>query len=526
MRNFAAYIRVSTVRQGERGVSLVEQRSIIEAYAAREQLAITKWFEERETAAHVGRTHFRNMLRDLKRGKYRGLILHKIDRGARNLSDWAALSELADGGIDVRIAGDTLDLASRGGRLSADIQAVVAADYIRNLREEVKKGQRGRLKQGLYPWAAPIGYLDTGGGKAKAIDPVRGPLVRRAFELYATGNYSIRTLRAVVTEWGLRTPGGKPMSRNAVNAMLRRPFYYGLIEVGTDSYAGVHPPLISKELFDKVGAVLDGRISVRSYEKHVYALRRMVECTVCTRHLYAETQKGHAYYRCHTDGCQGTCYRETALVRRVLDDLDTFPITDAVIAKFQELAATKREELVGRSGSSEALARLQLGRIEERLSRLTDAYLDGAVDREALDARKKTLEVERLEANTVLANPGSDAQQFESESARCLELLKALKTLDETATSTELRDVLKSVVSNCMVNRNDVAITWASPIHVLFAEEPVLVGPHAHDSYRTPDESNGVSGTSDDEAVRRKLVLIIERLRTGANSSEGQVTAD
>lgn len=50
-----------------------------------------------------------------------------------------------------------VDLHSRGGRLSADIQSVVAADYVRNLREEAKKGIYGRLKQGFYPMRAPIG---------------------------------------------------------------------------------------------------------------------------------------------------------------------------------------------------------------------------------------------------------------------------------------------------------------------------------------------------------------------------------
>jgi site-specific DNA recombinase len=55
------------------------------------------------------------------------------------------------------------------------MQAVVAAHYVRNLREEVRKGFYGRLKQGFYPLKAPIGYLDCGGGKPKAIDPVAGP---------------------------------------------------------------------------------------------------------------------------------------------------------------------------------------------------------------------------------------------------------------------------------------------------------------------------------------------------------------
>ncbi len=96
------------------------------------------------------------MLRELRKGTARGVVIHKIDRSARNLKDWADLGELIDRGIEVHFANESLDLHSRGGRLSADIQAVVASDYIRNLREETKKGIYGRLKQGFYPLRAPI----------------------------------------------------------------------------------------------------------------------------------------------------------------------------------------------------------------------------------------------------------------------------------------------------------------------------------------------------------------------------------
>ncbi len=58
---------------------------------------------------------------------------------------WADIGDLIDAGIDVRFAYNNLDLDKRGGRLTADIQAVIAADYIRNLKEEVRKGIQDRL---------------------------------------------------------------------------------------------------------------------------------------------------------------------------------------------------------------------------------------------------------------------------------------------------------------------------------------------------------------------------------------------
>jgi site-specific DNA recombinase len=194
MKKFFGYIRVSTTKQGEQGSSLQEQKAAIEAYASRHGLKIIEWFEEQETAASQGRPVFGRMLKAIERHLADGVITHKIDRSARNLKDWAHIGELIDRGVEMHFAHESLDLASRSGRLSADILAVVASDYIRNLRDEVRKGFYGRLKQGLYPLAAPVGYLDQGGGKPKTIDPVRGPLVRQAFELYATGLWTLHSL--------------------------------------------------------------------------------------------------------------------------------------------------------------------------------------------------------------------------------------------------------------------------------------------------------------------------------------------
>ncbi|WP_317056546.1 recombinase family protein [Roseovarius rhodophyticola] len=206
MKSYFAYTRVSTVKQGD-GVSLEAQHDAIDEYARRHKLMVSAWYEEKETAAKRGRPVFSDMLRSIRSGKADGLIIHKIDRSARNPYDWAAISELLDEGIDVRFVHESLDLTSRGGRITADIQAVIAADYVRNLREECLKGIEGRLKQGLFPFSSPIGYLDQGPGKPKILDPERAPFVRQAFELYATQQYSFLALIKELNRRGFRNRG-------------------------------------------------------------------------------------------------------------------------------------------------------------------------------------------------------------------------------------------------------------------------------------------------------------------------------
>ena len=246
MKSCFGYVRVSTLKQGD-GVSLDAQKDAILAYAAKNNIEISEWFEEKVTAAKVGRPVFTQMLRLLRKKSVDGVVLHKPDRAARNFADWAKIGDLADSGIDVHFASESLDFRSRGGRLSADIQAVIAADYIRNLKEEIHKGLHGQLQRGIYPFPAPLGYRNNGGGQLKTIDPIKGPLVKRVFEFYASGEYSMRTLLPEMEHMGLRTHAGGRVSKASLEGMLRNPFYTGVIRIRCNGslYVGTHEPLIS-----------------------------------------------------------------------------------------------------------------------------------------------------------------------------------------------------------------------------------------------------------------------------------------
>jgi site-specific DNA recombinase len=396
MKPYFAYIRVSTVKQGEEGSSLAEQRAAIEVFAARHDITIVQWFEEVETAAKRGRPQFNQLTNLLRAGKARGVVLHKIDRGARNLKDWADLGDLIDAGVEVLFAHEGLDMTTRGGRLAADIQAVVAADYIRNLRDEVRKGFYGRLKQGLYPLPAPRGYCDNGKGRPKTIDPVSGPLVRHAFERYATGTVSLEVLRNELAAAGMKSACGTPLSRDALSGMLHNPFYTGLIRIlrTGEVFEGVHEPLVSKATFDRVQVIMKGRLYPR-IQKHKHLFRRLIRCAACGRSLTAETQKGHVYYRCHDRGCRGVSHKEEVVNDFILNELSKIALSPEDLVDLRDiLQELIRSELTDASAKVEHTER-ELALTEQRLERLTDALLDGTIDRTTY-ANKKSVLVERM----------------------------------------------------------------------------------------------------------------------------------
>ncbi|MDQ3279803.1 MAG: recombinase family protein [Acidobacteriota bacterium] len=467
MKRLFGYVRVSTAKQGVQGVSLQEQRDAIGVYAAKRGVEIAEWFEERQTAAKRGRPVFMAMMNSLRKGKAEGVVIHKIDRSARNLRDWADLGELIDAGIDVHFANEPLDLKSRGGRLSADILAVVAADFIRNNREETRKGFYGRLKQGIYPLNAPLGYLDQGGGKVKALDSERAPLVRFAFERYASGNASLSMLLDELWQKGLRNRRGNRLSLTGLTTILRNPFYTGIIKLRSgETFPGQHEPLIRMTTFARVQDVLTGK-KPRRTQVHDYRYRRLFACRTCGRSLVGTRVKGRVYYRCQIQSCPTTCLREDQLDRAVDSMLASLTLPAATaeqceaevhraFANATELAAAEKLRLTGAIGSA-----------TERLARLTDALIDGRVDLAVHDERRAALLAERQLLQEKLATVESDFSTTERVILSCLQLARSPQKLYEMATNDEKRQILESVTSNRTAEAKNVEISVAEPFSFL-----------------------------------------------------------
>jgi site-specific DNA recombinase len=475
-----SYIRVSTTRQGEHGVSLQEQQDAIQRYAQKNGIEISRSFEEKETAAKRGRPIFSAMIRLLRRGQARGVVIHKIDRGARNLKDWADLGELIDTGVEVHFANESLDLKTRGGRLSADIQAVVASDFIRNLREETKKGFYGRLKQGLYPISAPVGYLDRGAGQPKEKDSAKAPLILQAFRLYATGNYSLPRLVNELYVQGLRNRAGKRVTLNGISTILNNPFYVGLIRIKKtkELFRGVHQPIVSKELFEAVQSVLHGK-TVPRLNRHDFLFRKLIRCKRCGFNLIAEVQKGHSYYRCHTKDCETKTAREERIDAAVASVLAPLRMDEAELSYARQWITNARAKEGARRAEELEGLRMRLTQSRVRLARLTDAYLDGAIDKALLDERRNGLLFEEAGLNQKIADLEAGKDDTLDRLEKFLELAQTASNLYKIAIPEEKREFIKKLTSNLGVDRDYVAVQLKNSALLIANRSPFPSGsPH------------------------------------------------
>ena len=486
--NCFAYIRVSTTKQRDQGASLEAQEDAIQRYAHQHGLVVTRWFRETKTAATTGRGVFTNLLRLLKAGEAQGAIVHKIDRSARNLTDWSEFISLMDYGVQIHIASENLDLTSRGGRLSADIQAVVAADYIRNLRLEALKGIRARYQQGVLPARAPLGYRDQGSGKVKTIDPVSGPLVRELFERYATGRYSLDTIRLTMVQWGLKNLRGKTLSINSVSGILNNPYYYGLLRIRAtgETFQGKHQPLISRRLYEACADIREGRTKHRAVRSpHIYS--RLVTCALCGYSLVAERQKGHVYYRCHTKTCPLKSKREEEIEAAIAGRLKVMRLSAEERAEIEAVIENILGTKTDRAAEVKVSLSLQLKEAEARLERLADLLLDGVISRATYQKKQRALQERALELRKQLTAPEVEASQIRQRIQKYLELAETAWLSYEQGKMPRKRQMVETVTSNLTTNLNHVAVELRSPFQSLSARWEGVYGGPQRDEPRTPE---------------------------------------
>src|SRR5215204_3937405 len=306
------YVRVSTKEQTE-NLSLPTQLRACEDYCRREGFEVLQRFKEQgESAKTTDRTELQNLLKYCRtqKGKAHFLVVYNLTRFAREKYDHFALrAHLKSLGISLRSATEPIDDTSTGKLMEGVLAAF--AQFDNDVRSDrTRAGMKAALKLRRWTFFAPIGYLNAprSVGKSLMPDPARAPLVRRAFEEYATGRCTKQQLLKQTRGWGLTNRRGSPLTSQAIGVLLRNQLYAGIVDVteyGVRGKRGDFEPLISEDLFYRVQAVLSGRVPSTAPQQRAhpdFPLRGFVRCESCGRGLTGSWSKGrseyYAYYHC------------------------------------------------------------------------------------------------------------------------------------------------------------------------------------------------------------------------------------
>jgi DNA invertase Pin-like site-specific DNA recombinase len=354
-RSAVLYARVSSKDQEREGFSIPAQLDLLRSYATTRQLKIAEEFVDVETVKQAGRAAFGQMVTFARKHQGRLVVLvEKTDRLYRNLRDWVTLDEL-DAEIHLVKENVVISPESRSHeKFMHGIKVLMAKNYVENLGEETKKGMTAKAKQCIWPSFTPPGYRNVLGPNGKRTiepDPTDGPVITRLFERFAKGDVCIKMLAREFT-----TIRGRRFFPAQIHSALRRRIYTGDFDFDGVTYRGTCTPLVSRDLWDRVQAILAGRTSSQSPQrKRQFMLTGLVRCGHCGCLMVGELKKGrYVYYHC-TEG-RGRCDDPYVREEKLVDEM-THTVQQLVIAPE---ALAWLEAAVSDSDKTEAGARDQV----------------------------------------------------------------------------------------------------------------------------------------------------------------------
>ncbi len=394
MPKFYLYSRKSTDEEDRQVLSIDSQINELREFAKKENLEIVDEFTEAKTAKEPGRPIFSFMLKQIEASLADGILAWHPDRLARNSIDGGKIIYLVDTGKigDLRFPTYRFDNTAQG-KFMLSIMFGQSKYYVDNLSENTKRGLRAKLRRGEWTGWAPLGYTNDYKNHTVIPDSEKAPFVRKIFEVYATGNYSLDELLKEIHRWGVSGKTGKPVRKSVLGHLLRNPFYYGMMRVKGELYEGCHPPLVSKKLFDRVQEVLEKKTKPVKKGEIKFEFRGFMKCGECGASITAEIQKGHTYYRCtkKITKCSQKFLREEALLSQVNNAILKIFIDDEIKNKIIDRLEALYQDESKASSSLSRHASHQLRELDEKIERLIDLYIAKEITQEEYQKNKAKL---------------------------------------------------------------------------------------------------------------------------------------
>lgn len=353
---YCLYARKSSESDERQALSIDSQIKEMLQSAERDGMEIIDIRREAHSAKNSGeRPVFNEIIADIRRGRFNGILTWAPDRLSRNAGDLGSLVDLMDQKLllEIRTYGQRFTNSPNEKFLLMILcsQAKLEND---NKSLNVKRGLRMRAEMGLWTSTAPTGYLNEKRTDRKGyvlIDSERAPVIKQMFEKVAYEKWSGRKLYHWLRfELNFKTKSNHHLALSNIYLILQNPFYYGVFEYPRGSgnwYTGKHQPLIKRELFEKVQDQL--RRDVIRRESREFAFTRLITCGLCGSGITAEEkfkkQKNgnvhrYVYYGCTRSRdlhCKGGYIREEELINQLVSIIDKLNVNELGIRdKFEK----------------------------------------------------------------------------------------------------------------------------------------------------------------------------------------------
>ncbi len=321
-RRVAAYVRVSSMRQKMEGDSLEAQQNAIKRYVEYrtgfECEAVYFYVEGGKSAKDQNRPQLQKLKADILKGDIDTVICVKLDRITRSILDFADLWEFfKQHDVEFISLQENVDSSNAMGRAMLMIIMVFAQLERETTGERTKVTMADRANRGLSNGGCKYGYVSDPNERGKLIlDPEWATIIKVNFFDAAERLGSAGAVqRELSQKWKITVPkrptrsgkvmGGKPFTKQQVIRILRNRLYVGQIIWGDVVRENCHEPIVSREQFERVQAILDQTTTHRSNRTKSkgrgYSLRGLVRCgcgAVMTPKSATGRNGKHHYYEC------------------------------------------------------------------------------------------------------------------------------------------------------------------------------------------------------------------------------------
>ncbi len=488
--------RVSTEEQKEANNSLPAQEERIRNYCSKKTFDVIKTYSFEESAYKTKRDGFDTIvehIQEVSKKEKIAVCFDKVDRFSRGSVFDKRVGLLYEMALADKIE---LHFVSDGQIINNQMSAVekfqfgmslgLAKYYSDAIGDNVKRAFEQKRRNGEWTGAVRLGYLNISLDEEKRlrkdiiIDPERGHLIQKMFQLYATNQYSLETIRIKITKLGLRTLKGNGLSKSGVENILKDSFYCGTaISKKYGSYFHKYPRLITRELFDKCQEVRTKRNKhpSKALTSREFILGNgLLKCKNCGCVISFEYKKkpnGKEYII-------GSCTNGKRICKKVyVNELDLLQPVYDILERFESITEETQnglvDELRKNTESEVVFHKAQINRIRNdydnlkaKQSRLLDAWMSQSITKDTYDKKHQEYQDQIQLLEIEMSEHSKADYDYQTTVATVISVARRAKSIFENSSDVVgKRQFLSWLLQNPTVNEKKLYFSIASPFNLV-----------------------------------------------------------
>lgn len=448
-----------------------------------------KIYEIEESSTKADRQKFQEIISEIKQSKEPvALFVDTVDRLQRSFKESVVLDDMRKAGkVELYFYRENLIIHKESNSADIirwDMAVMFARSYVLQLSDNVKRAFEEKRRNGIKTGSAHIGYINIGAKDEKKDiipDPNKFHYILEAYNLFATGNYSIRTITDEMIKRGFTGKEGGDITPSMMHVILTNPFYYGEMKAKGDIIPHKYEPIMKKDLYLKVQKVLANRR--KNPSKHAskdFAVFKGLPCADCGCTYSPEIKKGkYIYYSCtnYKGRCKRILVREEDLLEPVREIMEKIQLPqDKIDELIIELKKSSESKSLFHKNAISQLQK-QYDSLQIKIDRLFDFHLEGKMNMTQDEYEKKLAEFKdkQYDIGIQLENYTKADESYYITASTVLNLAKRALDIFESSEISEKRQLVSYLLHNPSVKGKKLMFTLRNPFNsiVLMNEHPI-----------------------------------------------------